>query len=99
MNMKRLEAAFEDTSIASWLHSSQGPQTFLRKTLDTTKYYHSCMFSVSSIHMQKKRIKKFSFFRIYSFPNTLSLAILLGFLFKNSTSDRLLGPCFIVAAS
>ena len=49
--------------------------------------------------MQKKRIKKFSFFRIYSFPNTLSLAILLGFLFKNSTSDRLLGPCFIVAAS
>ena len=36
MNMKHLEAALEDASIAGWLLSCQSLQTILRKILDTT---------------------------------------------------------------
>ena len=37
MNMKHLEAALEDASIAGRLHSRQSLQTNLRKTIDATE--------------------------------------------------------------
>ena len=49
MNMKHLEAAVEDASIAGCLHSVQSLQTNLRKILDTTRPGHGQSYGAGAV--------------------------------------------------
>ena len=60
MNMKHLEAAVEDASIAGCLHSVQSLQTNLRKILDTTRPGHGQSHGAGAVRNAVRAERKHS---------------------------------------